>query len=206
MSTEPHTHDTAARSEQVPDGANDTPASPEQLMQAASARIAELEAELAEMKDRWIRAEAETSNVRARGRREAEDARQYAVQKFATDIVEAAENLKRGIDALPPASPSEPDILVKVRDGLAGIERSFTGVLERNGIKKGDPVGQPFDPNLHQAMAEQDSETHAPGTVMQAWTPCWTLNGRLLKPAMVVVAKAPAAELSASGARLNTTV
>ena len=138
-----------------------------------------------------MRAEAETSNVRARGRRETDDARQYAVQKFATDIVEAAENLKRGIDALPPASPGEPEILVKVREGLAGIERSFTGVLERNGIKKDDPVGQPFDPNMHQAMAEQDSEVHPPGTVMQAWTACWTLNGRLLKPAMVVVAKSP---------------
>src|SRR5277367_1637231 len=125
MNNDPHSH-AAAPSEPAPDAANaNAPLSPEQLMQAATARIAELEAELAEMKDRWIRAEAETSNVRARGRREADDARQYAVQKFATDVVEAAENLKRGIDALPPASPGEPEILVKVRDGLGGIERSF---------------------------------------------------------------------------------
>jgi molecular chaperone GrpE len=206
MNTDPHSHDQAAHSEQAPDAANaNAQLSPDQLMQAATARIAELEAELAEMKDRWIRSEAETSNVRARGRRETEDARQYAVQKFATDIVEAAENLKRGIDALPDASHGEPEILVKVREGLAGIERSFTGVLERNGIKKENPVGHPFDPNLHQAMAEQDSEVHAPGTIMQAWTACWTLNGRLLKPAMVVVAKAPTAELPGSGARLDTT-
>src|ERR1700682_6159901 len=203
MSTDPYPHD-AARSEPAPDAANaNAQYSPEQVMQAATARIADLEAALDEMKDRWIRAEAETSNVRARGRREADDARQYAVQKFATDIVEAAENLKRGIDALPSATAGEPEILVKVREGLAGIERSFIGVLERNGIKKDDPVGQPFDPNLHQAMAEQESEVHAPGTVVQAWTPCWTLNGRLLKPAMVVVAKAPAPELPASGATLN---
>ena len=207
MNTDPHSPDATARSEQAPDAANaNAPLTPDQLMQAATARIAELETELAEMKDRWIRAEAEISNVRARGRREADDARQYAVQKFATDIVEAAENLKRGIDALPPASTGEPEILVKVREGLAGIERSFTGVLERNGIRKDDPVGQPFDPNLHQAMAEQDSEVHPPGTVMQAWTACWTLNGRLLKPAMVVVAKAPTAELPSSGFKINTTV
>jgi len=206
MSTDTHSHDDDARAEPTPDAANaNAPLTPEQLMQAATARIAELEAELVEMKDRWMRAEAETSNVRARGRREADDARQYAVQKFATDIVEAAENLKRGIDALPAATAGEPDILVKVRDGLAGIERSFTGVLERNGIKKEDPVGRPFDPNLHQAMAEQDSEMHPPGTVMQAWTPCWTLNGRLLKPAMVVVAKAATSELPASGTKLDTT-
>ena len=206
MSTDPFSHDATARSEPAPDAANaNAPLTQEQLMQAATARIAELETELAEMKDRWMRAEAETSNVRARGRREAEDARQYAVQKFATDIVEAAENLKRGIDALPPASSGEPDILVKVRDGLSGIERSFTGVLERNGIKKEDPVGLPFDPNLHQAMAEQPSEVHAPGTVMQAWTACWTLNGRLLKPAMVVVARAATPELPSSGATIDTT-
>jgi molecular chaperone GrpE len=205
MSTDPFSHNPNARPEPAPDAANaNAPLTPEGLMQAATARIAELEAELAEMKDRWMRAEAETANVRARGRREAEDARQYAVQKFATDIVEAAENLKRGIDALPAATPGEPEILVKVREGLAGIERSFTGVLERNGIKKEDPVGRPFDPNLHQAMAEQDSEVHPAGTVMQAWTPCWTLNGRLLKPAMVVVAKAATPELP-SGATLDTT-
>src|ERR1700677_2675238 len=118
MSTDSHSHDDDARAEPVPDAANaNAPLTPEQLMQAATARIAELEAELAEMKDRWMRAEAETSNVRARGRREADDARQYAVQKFATDIVEAAENLKRGIDALPAASVGEPEILVKVREG-----------------------------------------------------------------------------------------
>jgi molecular chaperone GrpE len=206
MNTDPHSPDATAHSDPAPDAANaNAQLSPEQLMQAATARIAELEAEVAEMKDRWMRAEAETSNVRARGRREAEDARQYAVQKFATDIVEAAENLKRAIDALPPASPGEPEILIKVRDGLAGIERNFTGVLERNGIQKHDPVGQPFDPNMHQAMAEQESEMHPPGTVMQAWTAAWTLHGRLLKPAMVVVAKAPTAELPGSGRRLDTT-
>lgn len=173
----------------------DTPITPEQVMQAASARITELEAELAEMKDRWVRAEAETANVRARARREVDETRQYAVQKFATDVVESAENLKRGIDALPPVSDGEPEILGKVREGLDGIQRAFTGMLERNGVKQTDPVGQPFDPNLHQAMAEQESVEHKAGTVMQAWTHAWTLNGRLLKPAMVVVAKAPPAEI-----------
>lgn len=186
MSTEP---DTAPQA-QPADGAPAAESTPDQLMAAATARIAELEAELAEMKDRWMRAEAETANVRARGRREVDETRQYAAQKFASEVVEAAENLKRGIDALPPASEGEPEILGKVRDGLDGIQRSFLGMLERNGVKHVDPVGQPFDPNLHQAMAEQESAEHKPGTVMQAWTQAWTLHGRLLKPAMVVVAKA----------------
>jgi len=169
---------------------------PDQLAQAATARITALEAELAEMKERWMRAEAENANVRARAKKDVDDTRQYAVQKFAADVVEAAENLKRGIDSLPAAAPDQPPILGKVREGLEGVERSFVGTLERNGIKRDDPVGQAFDPNLHQAMAEQESDLHPPGTVIQAWSKAWTLHGRLLKPAMVVVAKAPTAELT----------
>jgi molecular chaperone GrpE len=187
------------------------PMTHEEMIQAATDRIAALEAELAEMKERWMRSEAENANVRARARRDADDARQYAVQKFATDVVEAAENLRRGIDALPAPAAGQPEILTKVREGLEGVERSFLGILERNGIKREDPVGQTFDPNLHQAMAEQESETHKPGTVMQAWTAAWTLHGRLLRPAMVVVAKAPAAEIAGpgntmTGNNLNTRV
>jgi len=173
------------------------PFSQDALMRAATARIAELEAEVAELKDRWMRSEAEIANVRARSRREVDETRQYAVQKFATDVVEAAENLRRGIDSLPPAEPDQPEIVGKLREGLEGVERNFLSVLERNSIKREDPTGHPFDPKLHQAMAEQESETHAPGTVIQAWTAAWTLNGRLLRPAMVVIAKAPPAELAA---------
>jgi molecular chaperone GrpE len=187
------------------DAANqNTALSPEDLMQATTARIAALEAEVAELKDRWMRSEAEIANVRTRARREVDETRQYAVQKFATDVVEAAENLRRGIDSLPPAEPGQPEIVGKLREGLDGIERNFLSLLERNGIKREDPTGAPFDPNLHQAMAEQESAAHTPGTVMHAWTPVWTLHGRLLRPAMVVVAKAPPAELAASGANLNT--
>ena len=99
------------------------------------------------------------------------------------------------------AVPSRPVLVATVHYEPESPERSFVGTLERNGIKREDPVGQPFDPNLHQAMAEQDSELHAPGTVLQAWSKAWTLNGRLLRPAMVVVAKAPAAELTGPGQR-----
>jgi molecular chaperone GrpE len=164
-------------------------------MKAATARIAELEAERDELKDRWMRAEAEMANVRARARRDVDETRQYAVQKFAADVVEAAENLRRGLDSLPKAEPGQPEIVTRLRDGIEGVERSFLALLERNGIRKQDPTGQPFDPNLHQAMAEQESANQAPGTVIQAWTPAWTLHGRLLRPAMVVVAKAVPAEI-----------
>ncbi len=163
---------------------------PEDVMAAATARIAELEAERDDFRDKWLRSEAEMANVRTRAKRDVDDAKQFAVQKFARDVVEAADNLRRGLDQLPAAQPGEPEIVGKLRDGFEGVERSFLSLLERNGIAKVDAVGKPFDANLHQAMAEQPSAEHAPGTVMQAWTAGWTLNGRLLRPAMVVVAKA----------------
>jgi molecular chaperone GrpE len=177
-----------------PEAPQEADTSPHDLP-SAKARIAELEAECQDLRDRWMRAEAENANIRARGKREVEETRRYAVQKFAADVVEAAENLRRGLASLPPPTPGEPEIVSRLREGLEGIERSFLGILERNGIRREDPTGAPFDPNLHQAMSEQVTEEHPPGTVVSAWTSAWTLNGRLLRPAMVVVAKPPPAEL-----------
>src|SRR4051794_24941128 len=94
----------------------------EEAQQSPEERIAALEAEVADLRDRWIRAEAEIANVRARGRREVDETRQYAVQKFARDVVEAAENLRRGIDSLPPPSPGEPEIVGRLREGFEGVE------------------------------------------------------------------------------------
>ena len=157
---------------------------------AEDTRCAGLELDLGEMRDRWMRSEAETANVRTRAKRDVEDARQYAIQTFATDVVEAAENLQRGVASLPPPSEGEPEIVTRLRDGFAGIERSFVSLLERNGIARQDPAGAAFHPALHQAMDQQVSTEHPAGTVLQAWTSAWTLNGRLLRPAMVVVSTA----------------
>ncbi|MDG6094829.1 nucleotide exchange factor GrpE [Acetobacter sp. AN02] len=172
-----------------PDGEN----SSDDVMSAASARIRELEAQLTEAQDKWMRSEAEMQNLRTRTKREIDDARQYAVQKFAKDVVEAAENLHRALDSIPKAQDGEDGLITKMREGIESTERSFLSILERHGVVAHDAVGKPFDANLHQAMAEQPSADHEHGTVMQAWTPAWTLHGRLLKPAMVVVAKNDAA-------------
>jgi molecular chaperone GrpE len=154
-------------------------------------RVSELEAELADMRDRWIRAEAETANVRSRSKRDVEEARQYAIQKFAADVVDVADNVERGVGSLPAKSATDADIINRLREGFTGIERSFIGLLARNGIIKHDPTGTAFDPALHQAMEQRVAAGHKPGTVLQATTPSWTLNGRLLRPAMVVVSTAP---------------
>ena len=186
--------DPAAEANAAPEAAPSVAAAaPETPASEAAAeepdRLAALEAEVAQLREKWLRAEAEMQNLRTRARREAEEARLYAVQKFARDVVETAENLRRGLDSLPPAAEDEPELLAKLRNGFAGVECGFATMLERHGVQKQDATGKPFDPELHQAMSEQPApEGVEPGTVLQAWTPAWTLNGRLLKPAMVVVA------------------
>jgi molecular chaperone GrpE len=153
-------------------------------------RLALLEAERDDLRARWMRSEADMANLRNRTKREVEEARQFATQKFARDVVEVAENLKRGLDSLPPPTPDEPAVVARLREGFEGIARNFAASLERNGVTAEDPTGRLFDANMHQAMAEQESAEHPAGTVLQAWTQGWTLNGRLLRPAMVVVSKA----------------
>ncbi|QHI95084.1 nucleotide exchange factor GrpE [Aristophania vespae] len=186
-------HEQPAHADSIAENATEAPASSETEQKAETAATPEetieaLRSEVSEMKDRWLRSEAELQNLRSRSKRDLDDARQYAVQKFARDVVEAAENLQRGLAALPPAQEDESDIIKKMREGLETTERSFLSILERHGINRQDPTGQAFDANLHQAMQEQQSSEHAPGYVIQAWTPAWTLKDRLLKPAMVIVA------------------
>jgi len=184
MTTEPN-----ARPDAAPEPETEAAEAPPAPEPTPEERIAALEAALAEMKDRWLRAEAEIQNVRNRARDDVEKARNFAVQKFAADVVEAAENLRRGLDALPPAAEYEADVITKLRGGFEGVERFFLQRLEANGIQRKAAQGEAFDPELHQAMSEAPApEGVAPGTVLQAWSHAWTLNGRLLKPAMVVVA------------------
>ena len=176
------------------------PQTPEQVMQAATARIAELEAELQEMKDRWMRVGGrDRQRARPRPSRGERDPPVCRAEVRPGRGGGRGQPAAAASTACPPPAAGEPEIVAKLREGLDGIERNFVAILERNGIKREDPTGTPFDPNLHQAMAEQESAAQPPGSVMQAWTPAWTLNGRLLRPAMVVVAKAPPAEIAARG-------
>jgi molecular chaperone GrpE len=189
-------------------GADEPVGTPESLMEEAASRIRTLEAEVNEFKDKWMRAEAETQNVRARARRDVEDARNFAVQRFARDVVEVVETLERAIASLPPSGADESPVVAKMREGIEATQRMFLATLERNGVSRIDAQGAKFDPELHQAMAEAPSPTVPAGHVAQAWTPGWTLNGRLLKPAMVVVSTggaAPAGDEPPSGGSVDTT-
>jgi molecular chaperone GrpE len=160
----------------------------------AASQIAALKADLAAAEDRWMRSEAEIANVRTRAKRDVEEARQFAVQRFAGDVVEAAENLRRGLQSLPPASASEPSSIARLREGLAEIERGFIDTLSKNGVTAVDPTGTAFAPDQHQAVGQREAHDQVAGTVLESLGPVWMLNGRLLRPAMVIVGTAPAAQ------------
>src|SRR5271166_5669547 len=151
-------------------------------------RVAALEAELAEQKDRLLRALAETENVRRRAQREREDASKYAVAGFAKDLLSAADNLRRAIESLPEAEVKDE----RTRSLLAGVgatERELLSVFERHGIKRIDAQGERFDHNLHQAIFEAERADKPSGTVVEVLQPGYVLHDRLLRPAMVGVAK-----------------
>jgi molecular chaperone GrpE len=151
-------------------------------------RLAAAEAEAADLKDKWMRAVAETENVRRRAQRESEDAKKYAVSGFARDLLSVADNLRRALASVDPARVQD-DVVKNLLAGVEATERELLAVFERNGLRRIDPKGQRFDHNLHQAVFETESPGQPAGTVTEVLQPGWTLQDRLLRPAMVGVAK-----------------
>lgn len=150
-----------------------------------------LQAEMAELKDRMLRALAEAENTRKRAERERTDAMQYGTARFARDMLGVADNLKRALAALPKDARERADDAVKsVLDGVEAIERELQTVLTRHGIKRIEAEGARFDPHLHQAIAEVPAEDKEPGTIISVVQDGYTIGERLLRPAMVTVAKA----------------
>jgi molecular chaperone GrpE len=181
------------------DQANEEPAADEGGTQRAEAsetedaREPELKAELDDTRDRLLRALAELENLRRRKERELEDARKYAVTGFARELLDVADNLSRALDSIPPEA-RESDVLKNLIEGVAMTERALLASFERHRISKVVPeVGARFDHNLHQAMFEVATDQQPAGTVAQVMQPGYVIADRLLRPAMVAVAKAPAA-------------
>ncbi|WP_018182226.1 nucleotide exchange factor GrpE [Kaistia granuli] len=158
----------------------------------AAARIAALEAETAELKDRVLRTIAEMENLRRRTEREVGDARQYAIAAFARDMLTAGDNLARAIDAVPDEARAGNEALTALIDGVEMTERDLQNSLEKHGVRKLEPLGQKFDPHLHQAVFEIPTEEQPAGTVMQVMQSGYVIGDRVLRPAMVGVAKGPA--------------
>ena len=163
--------------------------------ESEEARIAALVETLArdnaESKDRLLRTLAEMENLRKRTEREVNDSRQYAIASFARDILNVADNMDRALEALDAELREKADPSAKaLLDGVELTERELLKVLEKHGVKKFDPAkGEKFDPNLHQAMYEVPDPSQPAGTVAQVVQPGYMIGERMLRPALVAVAK-----------------
>jgi molecular chaperone GrpE len=156
---------------------------------AAAARIADLENQLAEAKQQTLYAQAEIQNVRRRTEKEVSDARNYATTSFARDILSVADNLSRGLSAIP-ADLRVDDKMKGLVTGLEATGRELDSVFTRNGITRIEAMGATLDPNKHQAMMEVPSDAE-PGTIVQEMQAGYMIKDRLLRPALVGVAKKP---------------
>ena len=160
---------------------------------------AALRAEVAALKEQMLRVAADAENTKRRAEREANDSRAYAIQKFARDLLGVADNLQR---AMLHAPKDAADPLVKnLAIGLEMTEKELMAAFDRNGLKKLEPVrGAKFDPHQHQAMQEQPADDVAAGGVVQVIQPGYELFGRLVRPALVVVAARGSAGAEAADA------
>ena len=148
---------------------------------------AALREEIAALKDQALRYAAEAENIRRRAEREVNDARAYAISKFARDLLGVADNLARAMQHAPrnSADPQVKNLAI----GLEMTEKDLLAAFERNGLKRIEPaVGAKFDPHQHQAVMEQTSDAVAPGGVTELLQPGFELFGRIVRPAMVAVA------------------
>jgi molecular chaperone GrpE len=156
-----------------------------------AARLELAQAEIADLKDKMLRAVAEAENVRRRAQKDVQDARNYGITGFARDILAVADNLGRALDALPEGAEKDEKFGGFV-EGVQLTGRELANVLQRHGVKEVRPEGEKFDHNLHQAMFEVEDAEKAPGTVANVMQVGYTIGDRLLRPAMVGVTKAPA--------------
>ena len=154
----------------------------------AEQRIAELEAELASEKDRLLRHLAEFENSRRRNEREREDSQKYAVAKLAGDMVNVADNLRRALDSMPLEGVTDKQMR-NLLEGVSATERELLAIFEKWNIQRIIPLGEPFDPNFHNAMLEIPDSGQKPGTVVQVFIPGYKIFDRLLREAGVAVAK-----------------
>jgi len=169
------------------DGANDDP---EASADAMGEALENLRGDLEKSKQEVLYAQAETQNVRRRMEKDIADARNYAATGFARDILSVADNLSRAIEAIP-ESLREDDKMKGLVTGIEATQRELEKVFKQNGVERIAAMGMPLDPNQHQAMMEVPSTDHEPGTIIQEMQSGWMIKDRLLRPAMVGVAKKP---------------
>ena len=180
--------DTRPPSDNDPAPANEPAVQPEPAV--APKPSTSLDRELAETKDRLLRTLADMDNMRKRTEREVADARVYGISNFARDILGVADNMHRAMAALDDELRAKADEATKaLLEGVELTERELMNVLEKHGVKRIEPLGQKFDPNRHQAMYEIEDASVPAGTVVQVMQAGYLIGDRVLRPALVAVAK-----------------
>lgn len=169
-------------------------------------QLADKNDEIASLNDKLLRLAAEMENMRRRLEKDRQDASVYAVSNFARDMLSVADNLRRALEVIPETARQDASFQ-GVITGIEVTEKDLLSVFGRYGVQPIMAQGERLDPNLHQAVAQVESDTHEPGAVVQVFQTGYTIKDRLLRPAMVTVAKAPAtAEASSAnpGGRVDT--
>lgn len=177
--------DVVAATSPAPD-APDPAHSPEAAAQGFAEALAKAQAEAADLKDKLLRTLADMENLRRRTEKEVADARTYGVSKFAADMLSVADNIRRALEAAPADADGALKALI---DGVALTERDLANKLEQHGVRKVDPKGEKFDPNFHQAMFEAPNPALPNGHVMEVVQVGYRIGDRVLRPALVGVAR-----------------
>lgn len=168
-----------------------TASQPENLAPEAEDPVAAAQREAAEYKDKLLRTLAEMENLRRRTEREVADAGAYGIRKFAVDVLAVADNMHRALATIDPTLREAADAKIKsLIEGVELTERELLKSLEKNGVRKFSPQGEKFDPNVHQAMLELPTADVPPGHVAQVMQAGYMIGDRVLRPALVAVAKA----------------
>jgi len=157
---------------------------PETLAQEAAEDLEKLQAEVDEHRDRYMRLAAEMDNLRKRSARETDQARQFGIERFASELLSVVDSLEMGVAA---GADSTAEALL---EGSEATLRLLLGAMDKQGVQVVDPDGEPFDPQFHEAIATQPSATAEPDSVLMVVQKGYSLNGRLLRPARVIVAAA----------------
>lgn len=148
--------------------------------------------EIDKFKDMALRAEAEAQNVRRRAERDVENAHKFGLEKFVANLLPVADSLEKAIEAVDQAQGIEDSAATAIIEGVGLCQKMLLDVLAKEGVTVVDPEGEPFDPNLHQAMSMVEVPDAEPNSVVAVIQKGYTLNGRLVRPAMVMVSRAPA--------------
>src|SRR5262245_47541790 len=173
---------------------------PEQVAADLARALADANAKITELKDQNLRALAETENVRRRVQRDRDESLKFAATGLAKDLLPVADNLRRALDAIPKEALENDEALRTLATGVEMTERLLLAALDRHQIKRIEALGQKFDSNLHQAMFEVPGSGQPAGTVVQVLEAGYTIHDRLLRPALVAVAKAEAGGAAGNGA------